>query len=109
MNKSQALLEALAAGNVDAVLVGTEYDSNMVFMDSEGKRYTGADNLLDIDYSKDNAARVTTLLAVLDDVGGALEGIRMCVMSVGISDTESTKRINDALATITKAKEMCRG
>lgn len=106
-NKSQALLEAMAAGDVDTVLAGTEYETENGI----------SETFLEGD-AVENAARVTALLAVLEDVGDALVRARED-MTTWLSYTsgyfidkhpgaDDLQAIDNALATITKDKEACK-
>jgi hypothetical protein len=137
MDKAKSLLEALAAGDVDTVLVGTQYahaqKGNWYVKDMTingvacyqvcwsgcgecaAEVVHGIYTARTMAEAKVNAARVTALLAVLEEVGE--------VLGAGMMEMESTIRTKSmhmkglhervlqsraALATITKAKEICK-
>lgn len=63
----------LTPERIDEVLRGTKYDPAMVFHDSEGKPYNGADNLRDMDYVREDLARGILLEGLVDTLMRALE------------------------------------
>lgn len=140
MNNAMEKLEALAAGNVDTVLVGTLHDgvtkgawmysksqdcvrihNGPVICDplTEGNNFSSDQCVLNgkcLADAKANAARVVVLTAVLEEVGEALRPFRQG-KTMRISDDglyhmipkEYSEQITEALTTITKALEVCRG
>ena len=103
--KANALLDAIAAGDTDTVLKGSGYDYASRFVEMiDNEAFVKVYN-----QSKANAARVRALLAVLDEVGEALEWFCNRVDAGEVRSKKSYARFKDDLATLAKTRQVCGG